>query len=93
MHHIVYISQAKENMTLTTLVVILMQARALNAQQQVTGALVYGDGQFMQIMEGEESVIKDLYARIAQDPRHHNVRKLAEGTTASRSFAQWSGAT
>ncbi|MGI4733840.1 MAG: BLUF domain-containing protein [Janthinobacterium lividum] len=90
MHHIIYISQAKESMTLTTLVVLLMQARAHNERQQVTGALVYGDGQFMQIMEGEESVIKDLYARVTKDPRHHDVRKLAEGTVASRSFAQWS---
>jgi hypothetical protein len=90
MHHIIYISQAKEAMTLTTLVVLLMQARSLNEQQQVTGALVYGDGQFMQLMEGEESVIKDLYERVAKDPRHHDVRKLAEGAIASRSFAQWS---
>jgi hypothetical protein len=90
MYHLVYISQAKENMTLTTLVVLLMQARALNERHQVTGALVYGDGQFMQVMEGEEAVVKDLYARVAQDARHYNVRTLAEGTLATRSFAQWS---
>jgi hypothetical protein len=90
MYHLVYISQAQENMTLTTLVVLLMQARALNERHQVTGALVYGDGQFMQVMEGEEAVVKDLYARVAQDARHYNVRTLAEGPLATRSFAQWS---
>lgn len=90
MHHIAYISQAKEGMTLTTLVVLLMQARALNEQQHITGALVYGDGQFVQVMEGEESVVKNLYARVAKDARHYNVRKLAEGPITGRSFAQWS---
>jgi hypothetical protein len=90
MYHLVYISQARENMTLTTLVVLLMQARALNERHQVTGALVYGDGQFMQVMEGEEDVVKDLYARVAKDARHYDVRTLAEGPIVTRSFAQWS---
>jgi len=90
MYHIIYSSQAKEAMTLTTLVVLLMQARALNERQFITGALVYGDGQFMQVMEGEEAVVKDLYERVAKDPRHHDVRTLAEGPIATRSFAQWS---
>jgi hypothetical protein len=90
MYHLVYISQARENMTLTTLVVLLMQARALNERHQVTGALVYGAGQFMQVMEGEEAVVKDLYARVAQDARHYDVRTLAEGPIATRSFGQWS---
>jgi hypothetical protein len=87
MYHLVYISQARENMTLTTLVVLLMQARALNERHQVTGALVYGDGQFMQVME---AIVKDLYARVAKDARHYDVRTLAEGPIATRSFVQWS---
>jgi hypothetical protein len=90
MYHLVYISQAKERMTLTTLVVILMQARALNERRQVTGALVYGDGQFMQVMEGEQDVVQDLYKRVVKDSRHQNVRLLAEGPIATRRFAQWS---
>jgi hypothetical protein len=90
MYHLVYISQARENMTLTTLVVLLMQARALNERHHVTGALVYGDGQFMQVMEGEEAVVKDLYTRVAKDARHYDVCTLAEGPIATRSFAQWS---
>lgn len=90
MYHIIYSSQAEAAMTLTTLVVLLMQARTLNERQHVTGALVYSDGQFMQVMEGEEGVIKELYERVGKDPRHHDVRTLAEGPIASRSFAQWS---
>jgi hypothetical protein len=90
MYHLVYISQAKESMTLTTLVVLLMQARALNERHHVTGALVHGAGQFMQVMEGEEAVVKDLYTRVARDARHSDGRSLAEGPIVTRSFAQWS---
>jgi len=89
MYHIIYISQAKAETTLTTLVVLLMQARALNKQQQITGALVYGDGQYMQVMEGEEAVLHDLYERVAKDTRHFNVRKLAEGPIEARTFGDW----
>ncbi|RZK36439.1 MAG: BLUF domain-containing protein [Hymenobacter sp.] len=89
-HQIIYSSRAKDNMTLTTLTVLLMQARALNERKHITGALVYGDGQFMQIMEGEEDMIRDLYERVVRDPRHHDVRKLVDRSVAKRSFAQWS---
>jgi hypothetical protein len=90
MHHIVYLSQATDHLTPTTLVTLLMQARTLNERQHVTGALVYGHGQFMQIIEGEEVVIKNLYKRIARDPRHRNVFTLSDKSIANRRFAEWS---
>ena len=52
MHHIIYLSRATRRPTDDELAILLTQARAANAQQNVTGALVYGDGQFMQIIEG-----------------------------------------
>lgn len=67
-----------------------MQAQALNERRHVTGVLVYGDGQFMQVLEGEEKIVRDLYARIAQDKRHHNIFKLADKAIATRTFPDWS---
>jgi hypothetical protein len=90
MHHIVYLSQATDHLTPTTLVTLLMQARTLNERQHVTGALVYGHGQFMQIIEGEEAVVKNLYERIARDPRHRNVFTISDKSIANRRFAEWS---
>jgi hypothetical protein len=89
MHQIIYISQAQEGLTLTSLVVLLMQARAFNERANVTGALVYGDGQFLQVLEGEEAVLQKIYARVVSDKRHFNVRKLADGPVAGRYFARW----
>jgi hypothetical protein len=83
-------SQAQASMPLSTLVIILMQARSLNEQHAITGMLVYGQGQFMQLLEGEEAVIGPLYERIARDPRHRNVFKLADKAIEARSFSQWS---
>lgn len=69
---------------------LLQQARTENERQGITGALVYGDGQFMQIIEGEESVLAILYAKLLHDPRHINVVKLADKQIAQRSFQDWS---
>lgn len=49
MHHIIYLSQATHDFTPMVLVVLLLQARDYNEHASVTGALVYGNGQFMQV--------------------------------------------
>lgn len=89
MHHLIYFSQATHPFTETELVVLLAQARARNQHQQVTGALVYGQGQFMQVLEGEEQVISQLYEHIKLDPRHRNVFKLADKEILERRFPEW----
>jgi hypothetical protein len=89
MHHIIYMSQVKRPLSPTTLIALLMQARALNEYRNITGALVYGDGQFIQVIEGEEESVNALYQRISQDKRHENVFKLADKAISERSFQEW----
>jgi hypothetical protein len=90
MHHIIYMSTASRPMTEEDLTELLTQARAGNAQRGITGALVYGDGQFMQIMEGEQATLEALYAHIGQDCRHTGLFKLADRPLEGRRFAEWS---
>ncbi|UOQ68573.1 BLUF domain-containing protein [Hymenobacter volaticus] len=90
MHHIIYMSRGVRPMSETDLRTLLQQARSENERQGITGALVYGDGQFMQIIEGEESVLATLYAKLLQDSRHVNVVKLADKQVLRRSFEDWS---
>lgn len=90
MHHIIYMSQAPETLSMAALVVILMQARANNERAHITGALVYGEGQFMQVIEGQEAAVTALYERIARDPRHQSVFKLADKAVTGRRFSEWS---
>lgn len=90
MHHIIYLSRATRPLNDNELTTLLTQAREANAQQNITGALVYGDGQFMQIIEGEEATLAMLYARLLQDERHGQVFKFADKPILQRSFADWS---
>jgi hypothetical protein len=52
--------------------------------------LPYRDRDFMQLLDGEESVVRQLFGRIARDPRHRGVIVLVEENVAEPLFADWS---
>lgn len=90
MHHLIYGSRATKPFSDSELLALLLQARSNNLRYDITGALVYGAGQFMQIMEGEEAVVVELYERIQQDPRHDQLVRYADKPIRERSFGEWS---
>ena len=73
-YQIMYSSQATKPMTVADLEAILEDARSGNEARNVTGALVYVDGVFFQIIEGDKDDVQKLMASIAADSRHHSVR-------------------
>jgi hypothetical protein len=89
-HQIMYSSQATEPMTVTGLEAILADARTGNEARNVTGALVYVDGVFFQIIEGDKDVVHKLMASIASDSRHHSVKIFYEAEIDVRAFESWS---
>lgn len=90
MYHIVYISTASNAMTQCNLLKLLEKSRAFNQANDVTGVLLYSDGNFIQILEGEEQCLKSLYHRISIDPVHHRVITISEGEVPGREFSEWS---
>jgi hypothetical protein len=68
---------------------LLEQAQAHNAGHGITGALVYVDGSFLQVLEGERHAVQQLMHRIRQDFRHESVTVLQEGEIAAAAFADW----
>jgi hypothetical protein len=85
-----YSSQATESMTITDLEKILADARDGNRARDVTGALVYVDGVFFQLLEGDEAVVRSLMANIASDTRHQSVKVFYEAQVDVRAFESWS---
>lgn len=84
-----YASTAVQPMTAAQLLAILQQCYNHNAVNDVTGLLLYGNGTFLQALEGDEDVVARLYERIARDPRHSNVTRLSKATIATRRFPGW----
>ncbi|MEJ7664832.1 MAG: BLUF domain-containing protein [Hymenobacter sp.] len=68
---------------------LLEQCRPGNEQNGITGVLMYGGGQFIQVLEGCPAAVRRLYARIAADPRHGRLEILADGPVPRREFKNW----
>lgn len=90
MIHLAYVSSATHLMTQTELLELLAQARDINKELGVTGMLLYKDGSFLQVLEGEEEAVHDVYRRICNDPRHDRVHVLFDEPIENRDFPDWS---
>ena len=89
MHRIIYISSAPRQMTAPELAALLAQSRRNNAARGLTGLLLYHDGSFLQILEGEEPALSECFDRIARDPRHRQLIVLWRGAAEARVFPEW----
>ena len=90
LHHLIYLSRATVPFSDAQLQDLLTQARLHNAAHGITGVLLYGNDQFVQVMEGEVGAVRTLYERIQRDPRHGGVTTFADKDITERAFPEWS---
>ena len=88
-HHVLYRSQATVPLRDEQLTDILGEAQAYNQAHDITGLLCYGDGFFIQVLEGTPQAVQTLYAKIRRDARHRHVVTLRDGPSAMRFFPDW----
>jgi Sensors of blue-light using FAD len=70
---------------------ILAAARRRNLAQDITGMLIYHRGEFVQILEGEDKSVANVFENfIGPDLRHTAINKVQENTISHRSFNDWS---
>jgi len=86
---IVYMSTALPKFTQSDIERILHFARARNKLRDVTGLLVYGDGNIIQAIEGEPETIGALFESIRRDSRHTNIIKVVDLMMMQRDFPDW----
>jgi hypothetical protein len=89
MIRLLYLSQASPS-GIGQLDSILKTARRENPPRSITGVLVFGGGWFMQLLEGPESSVFKLYARIIDDSRHSNPRVIHVTPASEAIFGEWS---
>lgn len=86
---IVYVSAARAGLRRPDVEAIVRNAREFNGSRGITGMLLHCDGSFMQALEGEESLLVDLYTGIRNDRRHSGVTTVIAEPLAEREFAGW----
>jgi len=89
LHALVYQSRAARPMDGSDLDALLLDARANNELANVTGALIYGNQQFLQYLEGTRADVEQIYARITRARQHHRLEILEQGRVEARHFQRW----
>lgn len=69
---------------------ILAKSRISNRKHGLVGVLYFGDGIFMQCLEGDEVAINGLFAKIEHDPRHKDIQLISKKYITKLSFPDWS---
>ncbi len=89
MFELIYYSSAKSNIGKDDITNILTKSRDFNSKNDITGFLLYHNNEFIQILEGDQKIIQDLYMTISKDDRHHTIRLVSQGATDKREFEYW----
>jgi len=86
---IAYVSASTTPMSDEDVAEILTRSRTNNQAHDLTGALLYHGGRFVQILEGPEHEVRARFAVISADPRHRAVQVMREEHIVERQFPEW----
>lgn len=86
LHRIVYVSRAADGVGLRDCYDIIRTAHNRNSARGLTGALLFLDGCFVQVLEGPEQALRERYAAILKDPRHHGLELRFDGLVGETLF-------
>lgn len=89
MYFLIYSSYTSIQFSDNDLKALLKQSRENNKKSGISGMLLFLGWQFLQLLEGEEEAVKNLYNAICKDERHKSIVLLDEGYTEDRIFPDW----
>lgn len=90
MIHLIYVSSAQREMSEEELLLLLEQCRRRNRRQNVTGMLLYAGGNFLQVLEGEDKDVEEIYKDILNDERNNGNIVIDKDQISERTFPDWS---
>jgi hypothetical protein len=90
MHRIIYLSTATHYLEKEDIDFLLKQSCEYNLKNSITGILLYIDGDFIQVLEGDKTTICFLFEKIKSDKRHKGIICVINETVQQRQFSDWS---
>jgi len=87
--HLLYISYESYFLTEDDLQLIMASSLRNNQRLKLTGLLLHSRGSFMQLLEGEDENVLDMWLQLHDDPRHRDLRLLIHEPITERSFPDW----
>lgn len=86
---LVYVSKRKANCTTEEIDKILASCKQNNPDLGITGILLYSQDKFIQLVEGESSIVMKLYDKIKKDDRHKDCVMISLAPIKEKSFPSW----
>lgn len=86
MFKLAYVSVASRTLSSVDLQNILETAITRNRDDEITGILLFNGTNFMQVLEGPEAKVKQVFEDICKDDRHRNVVVIYSEKTSMREF-------
>ncbi len=87
MHYAIsYVSTSSRKLASSEVVELLDQTEVRNNKMGIHGLLIYSEGNFFEVLEGEKKQILDLYDSIKQDNRHKNIIPIFEKSMREKLF-------
>jgi hypothetical protein len=68
---------------------ILDQSSQRNRDRGITGALLFNQAYFAQVLEGDREAISQAFCHISKDRRHSNIVLLSANPISERIFMDW----
>jgi len=81
-----YVSTATKDLKQNEIEKILYSSEKQNNIDNITGLLLFSEGNFFQVIEGKKEDITKLYKKIENDSRHHNIIKLFQKPIHKEAF-------
>jgi hypothetical protein len=89
MHQIIYLSSCVKYLNVEEIGSLLSKCRKNNLEKDITGALLYIEGDFLQVIEGPEVALLELFESIKKDKRHKGIITIVNTKVSKRNFPKW----
>ena len=90
MYSILYKSIGNPDFDSARIFKMLLKAKKYNREKKISGCIIFFNGTFLQLLEGDEEEVKALFDRIKSDERHHDVEIIIQKTGIGRLWEDWS---
>lgn len=86
---LIYFSSSLKLVQEEDFISLLEQSRKHNSEKGITGILLCVRGNILQVLEGDQQAVEDLFNRVEQDTRHTDVSIAFKRPISQRLFPKW----
>lgn len=89
-YRLIYRSTATRPLCPAELGRLVSQSQIYNFSRHVTGVLFHAGQQFLQVLEGSQAAVGEVYEHLSHDERHSQLAIMDRALVPARLFPRWS---